>query len=325
ENYDPAKLTVDPEDGDQTVVFHYTTTDRAGVESDPATVTMPFLGEMKIGDTVWLDSNGNGAQDPGEAGVADVTVTLYDENGTVVATTRTDAEGHYQFTVQAPGRYRVEFDRDHYYTIHCPPCDDANDSNVEGLNNGTDYFALDWGDVNMTIDAGVAPVAHIGDYVWIDENHNGVQDPGEKPAEGVVVELYDAEGNPITDIHGNHSVTTDENGRYGFDVEPGKSYRLRFVLPEDLQREGYVFTVSGAGDDVHDSDVDEEGFTVRVTPKAGQNILVLDAGIDCGCDREGASNDSGSAMGLLGGMAMSLLGAMMGLAMIRREERRYRR
>ena len=41
-----------------------------------------------IGDTVWIDANGDGIEDASEMGVAGVTVTLYDAvTGAVIATT----------------------------------------------------------------------------------------------------------------------------------------------------------------------------------------------------------------------------------------------
>ena len=56
-----------------------------------------------IGDTVYADANGNGAQDAGESGLAGVTVRLYDSTGTtLLAVATTDSEGHYRFT--GPGR-----------------------------------------------------------------------------------------------------------------------------------------------------------------------------------------------------------------------------
>jgi protocatechuate 3,4-dioxygenase beta subunit len=59
-----------------------------------------------LGDRVWEDTNANGVQDAGEAGIAGVTVQLKDENGAPVATTTTDANGNYSFTV-TPGTYSV--------------------------------------------------------------------------------------------------------------------------------------------------------------------------------------------------------------------------
>jgi protocatechuate 3,4-dioxygenase beta subunit len=57
---------------------------------------------------VWLDTNKNGVQDTGEAGVSGVTVKLLDSNGNVVATATTDANGNYLFKDLVPGNYSVQ-------------------------------------------------------------------------------------------------------------------------------------------------------------------------------------------------------------------------
>ncbi|NRD21236.1 hypothetical protein HNV08_14350, partial [Winogradskyella eckloniae] len=51
-----------------------------------------------LGDTVFLDEDEDGIQDPGEEGVAGVTVNLLDCNNNQLATTTTDANGNYSFT-----------------------------------------------------------------------------------------------------------------------------------------------------------------------------------------------------------------------------------
>ncbi len=51
---------------------------------------------IEIGNRVWRDSNSNGVQDPGENGIAGVTVRLY-QGSTVVGTAITDANGEYYF------------------------------------------------------------------------------------------------------------------------------------------------------------------------------------------------------------------------------------
>ena len=60
----------------------------------------------KIGDTIFRDWDGNGAQDAGEEGIAGVTVTLTKPGGGTVTTT-TDANGQYLFTSLAAGAYTV--------------------------------------------------------------------------------------------------------------------------------------------------------------------------------------------------------------------------
>ena len=63
-----------------------------------------------IGDTVYCDSDGNGAQDPGELGISGVTVTLSLPDDTLVDSTTTDADGKYLFSGLAAGQYVVTVD-----------------------------------------------------------------------------------------------------------------------------------------------------------------------------------------------------------------------
>ena len=55
---------------------------------------------IEIGNRVWRDSNSNGVQDPGENGIAGVTVRLY-QGLTLVGTAVTDANGEYYFVSSA--------------------------------------------------------------------------------------------------------------------------------------------------------------------------------------------------------------------------------
>jgi hypothetical protein len=72
-------------------------------------VVNPSSGSSSVGDLVWLDSNGNGAWDVGEPGLANIEVTLKDDFGTPIMTTTTDSTGHYLFTGVTPGTgYYVE-------------------------------------------------------------------------------------------------------------------------------------------------------------------------------------------------------------------------
>ncbi|MEM6793158.1 MAG: SdrD B-like domain-containing protein [Acidobacteriota bacterium] len=63
-----------------------------------------------IGDRVWLDLDGDGVQDSGEAGLEFVTVRLLDGAGTEVASQQTGADGLYLFADLAPGTYTVAVD-----------------------------------------------------------------------------------------------------------------------------------------------------------------------------------------------------------------------
>src|SRR5207248_1772224 len=69
-----------------------------------------FYFRATVSGTVFNDANHNGRQDRYESGLAHVPLQLIDADGTVVATTRTDARGNYQYGVAdglGAGRYRV--------------------------------------------------------------------------------------------------------------------------------------------------------------------------------------------------------------------------
>src|SRR5215208_1984281 len=80
----------------------------------------------------------------------------------------------------------------------------------------------------------------LGNRVWHDKNENGVQDPGEGGIGGICVNLLDANGRRI------QQTTTDSNGYYGFNVEPGE-YTLKFERPDWLE-----FAAKNAGEEATD-------------------------------------------------------------------------
>ena len=72
-------------------------------------VDFGLVAPATIGDRVWNDADGNGA-DNGEPGVPNVTVILKDANGVEVGRTTTDANGNYRFTGLVPGTYTVDIE-----------------------------------------------------------------------------------------------------------------------------------------------------------------------------------------------------------------------
>jgi hypothetical protein len=105
----------------------------------------------------------------------------------------------------------------------------------------------------------------LGNRIWLDENTNGLQDDYEKGVGGVCVNLYDAAGQLL------QQTTSDSNGYYGFNVQPGK-YTLEFKLPAWLK-----FTEKNVGDEDQDSDVDPA--TGRAEADVRSTLLHLDAGL----------------------------------------------
>ncbi|HSJ87682.1 MAG TPA: SdrD B-like domain-containing protein [Anaerolineales bacterium] len=106
----------------------------------------------------------------------------------------------------------------------------------------------------------------LGNQIWDDENQNGIHEPWENGIGGVCVNLYDA------GLQLLQQTTTDTNGYYGFNVDPG-TYRLAFAKPDGME-----FTQKGASGDMQDSDVDPA--TAWTDPvHVSSSDLSVDAGL----------------------------------------------
>ncbi|MEQ8468436.1 SdrD B-like domain-containing protein, partial [Coleofasciculus sp. E1-EBD-02] len=236
----------------------------------------------KLGDRVWLDSDADGIQDAGEAGIAGVTVNLFAdidgdgvfEESEVVETTTTDANGNYEFSVMA-GEYQVQFEQPDDYEVS--PANQGGDDTVDSDGLVSDIVSLAPGENDPTIDSGFYQLASLGDKVFEDSNGNGLQDAGESGIQDVTVKLQNPDGTAVLDGNGNPiTTTTDANGEYSFTgLTPGE-YKVMFVAPN-----GYVFSPQDAGgDDGLDSDANpSNGMTQTVTLESGEFNDTLDAGL----------------------------------------------
>ncbi|MBC7262677.1 MAG: hypothetical protein H5T63_11780, partial [Chloroflexi bacterium] len=164
---------------------------------------------------------------------------------------------------------------------------------VPATATGVEYsrFRFTTGSGQATTPIGFAPngevedyvLASLGDYVWLDDNGNGLQDDGNTGVNGVVVSLLDGSGNPVRDANGNPITTTTKNhpvtgnpGWYEFPGLPAGSYSVSFVPPV-----GYGFTAPNVGsDDTIDSDANPiTGQTHVVTLGPADSDQTLDAGL----------------------------------------------
>jgi hypothetical protein len=248
-----------------------------------------------IGDTVWEDLDADGIQDPGEPTIPGVELTLYDANGHPVATTMTDANGHYLFDGLVPGEYSVGASKGGSsvqavqqrtaglyaaakkpggYDLFSPGHrggDDTLDSDVDasGMMEPTMLIS---GETDPTWDAGLFQYALVGDYVWSDKNGNGIQDSSENGVADIIVNLYLADGTPAG------TTTTDATGLYLFDELLPGDYYLEFLSSEGGP---LPFTLQDYGpDDTVDSDVDPlTGRTTVFTLVSGDEATNWDAGI----------------------------------------------
>jgi CshA-type fibril repeat protein len=161
--------------GDPTPIT-YTVEDDEGNLSNPATVTITYLG-ASIGNFVWLDDRTTGTlgiQDPGEPGIPGITVRLLDENGMPVDDPNqpgiqdyvvvTDGMGGYLFENLSAGTYQVQFVAPATHLISPigvvlnPDVVDSNpeiDSDASISTGITANIDLAPGDFDNTIDAGM--------------------------------------------------------------------------------------------------------------------------------------------------------------------------
>jgi hypothetical protein len=139
-----------------TAVFAFSQ-DGSDVVFDAGYVTSGQSGSSSIGDRVWLDLNGDGVQDPGEAGLDGVIVRLLDSQGNVIATTTTAAGGFYQFNNLSAGTYAVQFVAPSGYAFSArgQGSDTGLDSDADPITGRTDYFTLGNAEVRNDLDAGL--------------------------------------------------------------------------------------------------------------------------------------------------------------------------
>ncbi|HCA7793622.1 TPA: carboxypeptidase regulatory-like domain-containing protein [Staphylococcus pseudintermedius] len=221
-----------------------------------------------IGDFVWRDEDHNGVQNDGEHGLEGVLVTLKTADGVVLNTTTSDANGHYQFTNVQKGKYIVEFTTPEGYEATSKHTTANTEKDADGLIANIDVTQDD-----MSIDAGFFPLENwnpqpkdetytIGDFVWRDEDHNGVQNDGEHGLEGVLVTLKTADGVVL------NTTTSDANGHYQFtNVQKGK-YIVEFTTPEGYEATSKHTTAN--------TEKDSDGLIANID--VTQDDMSIDAG-----------------------------------------------
>jgi Tol biopolymer transport system component/protocatechuate 3,4-dioxygenase beta subunit len=229
-------------------------------EDDPTWDTGMLL-LAAIGDTVWDDTNYNGVQDSGESGVSGVRVRLNNASGSLIATATTDSSGHYEFIRLMAGDYRLEFTLpDGYAFTRQDTGADNEDSDADPTTGRTVTTRPDWGETDLTLDAGIVRLGWLGDYVWLDTDADGEQDADEVGIPNVTLILTAADGTQETTV-------TDANGFYLFEQLLPGDYTVTVAL--DTLPPGLVAT--------YDLDGNLDSIAT-VALGAGQHIDVVDFG-----------------------------------------------
>lgn len=205
------------------------------------TITPTPIPEMAcLGNRVILDTIRNDMQDANEGGVAGVKVTLYSSTNLPLAQTATDTQGYYEFCSLEGGNYTVGFEKPAAYSFAQKAVGGTDiDSDADPVTGKTDTVSLSPGQNRDDIDAILYPVcSSVGDYVFFDENSNGVQDRGESGIANITVTLHAQDGQVLA------TTTTDNNGYYDFGCINAGTYYINFTSPE-----GYAFSPQNNGND----------------------------------------------------------------------------
>jgi len=244
------------------------------------------FGDMKeffVGDFVWFDTNRDGIQDHGELGVPGVQVSAFDcdKHEPIGETTVTDEHGLYWLSL---GKYH-KAPPDFFLCFVLPDeldCDFTSPKGHEGANDSdvnsdgcTDciHWEDHWGNECDRWDAGVCCpdtpdcTGIIGDFVWSDDDCDGIQDDGEPGLEGVTVILTNPDGSEV-------SFVTGSDGRYEFGgLCPGE-YMVRVEAPPA----GYFATQVGNDTDFFEIDSDDHFGTMVSLTIGNPDDLTIDFG-----------------------------------------------
>ncbi len=217
-----------------------------GTDRNPAnnhaTEHTPIL-TGSVGDRIWIDRNGDGLQTSGELNLTSqvgITLTwsgpnnIFDGTDDVTYITTT-TNGNYNFAGLPVGKFNLEFSQPNSYFFTAKGAGSGSDSIVDPLTRKSSEFQLTAGQSITNQDAGLYQMATLGDYVWLDDNGDGLQGGLEPDLASVSVGLYTSGGTLVL------TTTTNASGLYTFTVKPG-DYYLQFAKPA-----GYIFTTQTAG------------------------------------------------------------------------------
>ncbi len=192
--------------------------------------------------TVYNDLNGSGTIAPGDPGLAGWTVELL-ENGNVIATTTSAADGSYSFPDLTYGVYTIEEinTAGWYQTEPAQPF-----TYMVTATSGASQSGLNFGNFQLV---------NISGNVYNDLNGNGFPNPGEPGLQGWTVNLLNSAGNTVA------SVQTDANGNYAFDDVFAGSFTISEVVMSNWVQTQPLYPT-----------------TYAVTTQSGKNVASLTFG-----------------------------------------------
>ena len=187
-------------------------------------VDFGYVPNNTIKGTVYRDDNRDKTINGDEPGLERVSVQLLDENGKVLQTLDTDADGNYAFQHLPDGKYTVKVVR----SSSIKDYDQTEDPDATVDDTSAVYTMGPENSLQEKVNFGYVPDYSIAGRVYRDSDKSGSYTDGEETFSGVTVDLLDKDGNVVA------TTTTDKDGNYSFEKLPAGTYRVKVHPDGDL-------------------------------------------------------------------------------------------
>ncbi len=187
-------------------------------------VDFGYVPNNTIKGTVYRDDNRDKMINGDEPGLERVSVQLLDEDGKVLQTLDTDADGNYAFQHLPDGKYTVKVVR----SSSIKDYDQTEDPDATVDDTSAVYTMGPENSLQEKVNFGYVPDYSIAGRVYRDSDKSGSYTDGEETFSGVTVDLLDKDGNVVA------TTTTDKDGNYSFEKLPAGTYRVKVHTDGDL-------------------------------------------------------------------------------------------
>ena len=187
-------------------------------------VDFGYVPNNTIKGTVYRDDNRDKTINGNEPGLERVSVQLLDEDGKVLQTLDTDADGNYAFQHLPDGKYTVKVVR----SSSIKDYDQTEDPDATVDDTSAVYTMGPENSLQEKVNFGYVPDYAIAGRVYRDSDKSGSYTDGEETFSGVTVDLLDKDGKVVA------TTTTDKDGNYSFEKLPAGTYRVKVHTDGDL-------------------------------------------------------------------------------------------
>ena len=187
-------------------------------------VDFGYVPNNTITGTVYRDDNRDKTINGDEPGLERVSVQLLDDNGTILQTLDTAADGSYAFQHLKDGTYTVKVVR----SSSIKDYDQTEDPDATVDDTSAPYTMGPDHSLQENVNFGYVSDYSIAGRVYRDSDKSGSYTDGEETFSGVTVDLLDKDGHVVA------TVTTDADGNYSFEKLPAGTYRVKVHTDGDL-------------------------------------------------------------------------------------------